>query len=60
MKGKHLEKIQSVKRRVASVMRDLSELTEARARAAIAGPAAVVSFPTGRNLIDIFRIPGDY
>lgn len=50
--------IQSVKLRVVSVMRDV--WIQARAEAVTAGPTAMVSFPKGRHLMDILRIPRDY
>lgn len=58
--SKHLEKSPNVKPRAASVVRDMSELTLARAGAVTAGPSAMVPCPGGRHLMDILGIPGDY
>jgi len=60
MTSKHLGKGQSVKPRAACVVRDMSELTLARTGAVTAEPSAMGSFPRGRHLMDILKIPGDY
>lgn len=49
MKGKHLEKIKSVKLGAFSIMRDMLELTQARAEPVTAGPSAMVSFHKGHT-----------
>lgn len=59
-KTKLLEKMQSVKLGMASLIRDMLDVMEARTELVIAGHTAVAFLSKGRHLMSILRIPGDY